>query len=88
KPENRRRLERLLQLEPCDRGYDVLLIEPYYSQIAAARSEKKDGLLVSPPLLTVLDLYHFPLRGQEQAEHMLRRHPALKQLCRAIHKER
>ncbi len=87
KPENRGRLERLLQLEPCDRGYDVLLIEPYYSQIVAGRSEKKEGLLVSPPLLTVLDLYHFPLRGEEQAEHMFRRHPALKQLSHTLKKK-
>jgi hypothetical protein len=35
---------------------------------------------ISPPLLTFLDLYHFPLRGQEQAEFMAQRIPELKRI--------
>ena len=79
-PKRRGSLERLLKLEPQDRGYQVLIIEPYYLQIAEERSEKINGLLVSSPLHTVLDLYHFPLRGQEQAEYLLRKHRVLKML--------
>ncbi len=35
---------------------------------------------VSPSILTFLDLYNFPLRGQEQAEFMAVRLPELKRI--------
>ncbi|MCB0323265.1 MAG: helix-turn-helix domain-containing protein [Bdellovibrionales bacterium] len=82
-PEKRIALEKELRLEPCERGYQVLFIEPYYKTIIEKRSEAKGKLSVSPPLLTVLDLWHFPLRGQEQAEHLLRSHPDLRRLALA-----
>lgn len=64
----RAKLESALQLEPQERGYEVLLIEPYYKMLL--KQNKKDGreIGVCPLLLAFLDLYHFPLRGQEQAE--------------------
>ena len=71
-PAARSELETLLQLEPQERGYEVLLIEPYYKSLLNLGSK------ISPPLLTLLDLYHFPLRGQEQAEFMAERIPELK----------
>lgn len=80
KKDSRKELEKFLRLEPIDRGYQFLLIEPYYSKLLKSENEKKTGLAVSPPLLTFLDLYHFPLRGQEQAEYLLRKHPSLAKL--------
>jgi hypothetical protein len=38
------------------------------------------NLRFSPALLTFLDLYNFPLRGQEQAEFMAERIPELKRI--------
>ena len=72
-PSIREKLENALQLEPQERGYEVLLIKPYYKMLL--KQDKKDGkeIGISPLLLTFLDLYHFPLRGQEQAEFMAER---------------
>lgn len=80
--EFREDLEKLLKLEPVDRGYQVLLIEPYYSKILVTQKEvdPKSKIFISPPLLTFLDLYHFPLRGLEQAEHLLRTNSDLKKI--------
>ncbi|HSX11778.1 MAG TPA: type IV toxin-antitoxin system AbiEi family antitoxin [Chlamydiales bacterium] len=72
-PGIRSRVEEVLQLELQEKGYEVLLIEPYYKCLLSYNA-------VSPPLLTYLDLYHFPLRGQEQAEFMIERIPELKQI--------
>jgi len=91
-PDIRSDLEEILQLEPQERGYEVLLIDPYYKsmlnfqireQNARQRKKKntsKDLLIHSPPLLTFLDLYHFPLRGREQAEFMAERMSTLKRM--------
>ena len=79
-PRVRQKLEKSLHLEPQERGYQVLLIEPYYSDLLERAGIEKKGFKISPPLLTFLDLYHFPLRGQEQAEALLRKHPALNKI--------
>lgn len=67
----RMRLESALQLEPKERGYEVLLIEPYYKTLLKQNQKSGKGISICPFLLTVLDLYHFPLRGQEQAEFII-----------------
>ncbi len=85
--DKREEFERLLYLEPQERGYQVLLIEPYYSEIIERRMSRSKNLLVSPPFLSFLDLYHFPLRGQEQAEYLLGKHPALRILAAAMKKD-
>ncbi len=72
-PAIRRELEEVLQLEPQEKGYEVLLIEPYYKSLLNMHK-------VSPLLLTFLDLYNFPLRGQEQAEFMVERAQDLKRI--------
>ena len=86
-PDIRLQLEEVLQLEPQERGYEVLLIEPYYKSMlnlsidSSKPSELKNNFLFkSPFLLTFLDLYHFPLRGQEQAEFMAERMATLKRI--------
>jgi hypothetical protein len=81
-------IEEVLQLEPQERGYEVLLVEPYYKSMLNIPTDfqKQDSkpqrkhLLFSPLLLTFLDLYHFPLRGREQAEFMAERIPELKRI--------
>jgi len=68
-PKTREQVEQLLSLEPQERGYEVLIIIPYYKSMLEASMAQ--GVPNSTPLLTILDLYHFPLRGQEQAQFML-----------------
>ena len=90
-PGLRESLEQKLELQPQERGYEVLLIKPYYKAMLSSRkgaklltSEKLKvpgaHLFYSPALLTYLDLYNFPLRGREQAEFMAQRIPELKRI--------
>jgi hypothetical protein len=69
----KKKLEKILRLQPKERGYDVLLIEPFYKSMLQRDVEQKPRkqLCCTSPLLTCLDLYHFPLRGREQAEFMI-----------------
>lgn len=81
-PTLRSAIEKLLLLEPQERGYEILLIEPYYKTLlrAALNRHHDEKIASAPVLLTFLDLYHFPLRGIEQAEFMAQRLPELKRL--------
>jgi hypothetical protein len=79
-PFSRAKLESTLQLEPQERGYEVLLIEPYYKMLIRQSVKKSKGIGVCPLLLAFLDLYHFPLRGQEQAEFIAQRAPEIKRI--------
>lgn len=81
-PSVRLQLEDILQLEPQERGYEVLLIEPYYKSLLNLGVDSDNNVKICPLLLTFLDLYHFPLRGQEQAEFMAQRIPELKRIYR------
>ena len=71
-------LERTLFLEPQERGYSVLLMQPYYKDLIKTTSQSNGKLLFTSSILTFLDLYHFPLRGLEQAEFMAERIPEIK----------
>ncbi len=75
-------LEKILQLEPQERGYEVLLVEPYYKALLNLGASRDGRLKICPIFLTCLDLYHFPLRGLEQAEFMIERVPALQRIYR------
>ncbi len=79
-PAVKSKLEDVLQLEPQERGYEVLLIEPYYESLLNLGADSDRSIKICPALLTFLDLYHFPLRGQEQAEFMAERIPELKRI--------
>lgn len=79
-PTVRSELEDVLQLEPQERGYEVLLIEPYYKNLLNQGIDLGNEIKTCPVLLTFLDLYHFPLRGREQAEFMAERIPELKRI--------
>ncbi|MEN9654795.1 MAG: hypothetical protein RL235_907, partial [Chlamydiota bacterium] len=83
-PSMREKLENALQLEPQERGYEVLLIEPYYKVLI--KQDKQDGkeIGICPLLLAFLDLYHFPLRGQEQAEFIAQRAPEMKRIYKSV----
>ena len=76
-PSIRAKLENALQLEPQERGYEVLLIEPYYESLLNLEVSSGKSIRACPAFLTFLDLYHFPLRGREQAEFMAERIPEL-----------
>lgn len=80
KPTVRIKIEKLFQLEPQERGYEVLLIEPYYKSLLNLRMDFCENMQICPAILAFLDLYHFPLRGQEQAEFMAQRIPELKRI--------
>lgn len=77
-PTLRAKVENTLQLEPQERGYEVLLIEPYYKMLLKKNGKGGKEIGICPLLLNFLDLYHFPLRGQEQAEFIAQRAPELK----------
>lgn len=79
-PTIRPQLEKKLLLEPQERGYEVLLIEPYYKSLLKNSCDSNLDSSTSSPILTFLDLYHFPLRGQEQAEFMIGRISLLKRI--------
>lgn len=79
----RPQLEKKLLLEPQEKGYEVLLIEPYYKSLLGVAYDSSQDINASPPILTFLDLYHFPLRGQEQAEFMAGRLPDLKRIYKS-----
>ena len=83
-PSIRSKLENALQLEPQERGYEVLLIEPYYKMLLKQNRREGKEIGISPILLTFLDLYHFPLRGQEQAEFIAQRAFELKRIYKSI----
>lgn len=72
----------ILQLEPQERGYEVLLVEPYYKSLLKSGINIIKDVAVASVLLTFLDLFHFPLRGQEQAEFMAERASDLKHIYR------
>lgn len=76
----RSQIEKKLLLEPQEKGYEVLLIEPYYKSLLRSTYDSNLAINAAPSILTFLDLYHFPLRGQEQAEFMAGRLPELKQI--------
>ncbi len=83
-PSIRAKLESALQLEPQERGYEILLIEPYYKMLLNKNRKGGREIGICPLLLTFLDLYHFPLRGQEQAEFIAQRAPELKRIYKNL----
>lgn len=82
---NRNQIEEILHLEPRSRGYDVLLILPYYKSMvfSSLNTTLTSGeIAYTNPLLTFLDLYHFSLRGREQADHMAEKLDILKNILK------
>lgn len=81
--DQRVQIEQELLLEQQERGYEVLLIEPYYKKMVlnSLHDHKIESQLPhTSSLLTYLDLYHFPLRGLEQAEYIARKEKNIKRI--------
>ena len=78
----RLKIEEKLLLEPQEKGYEVILIEPYYKSILNKFSKScvKSNILCSPIILAYLDLCQFPLRGHEQAQFMAERDVVFKNI--------
>jgi len=57
---------------PVDNG-NVVLLAPYYTDSVWFGSREIDGLPVVSNLQLILDLWHYPVRGREQAEMLLDR---------------
>ncbi len=72
-----------LDLQELDRGYELLLVKPYYSSLIEkiATSKKQSHWDKAYTLLTILDLYYFPIRGGEQAEVIFQKNEFLKSIC-------
>lgn len=70
-----------LELQELDRGYELLLIKPYYSALLdRIKNDKNQVWKDAYAILTVMDLCHFPTRGIEQAETLFRK-IELKKIC-------
>ena len=62
--------ENHLNLKPVDQGENVILVSPYYKHSIFYDLQKIKKLWVVSDIQLYLDLYHYPLRGLEQAEHL------------------
>jgi hypothetical protein len=56
--------------EPAEGG-NVVLLKPWYRTSVWHGMHEVSGIPVASPLQLALDLWHYPLRGREQAEHLL-----------------
>ena len=64
-------LERKMNLKPVAQGGNLVIMRPYYRNSAFYGSRFIDGLRIVSDIQLYLDLYSYPLRGLEQAEHLL-----------------
>jgi hypothetical protein len=65
--------EKGLNLNPAERGANLILMKPHYRDSVLFGSRIVAGLRVVSDIQLYLDLHGYPLRGLEQAEHLLRR---------------
>jgi DNA-binding transcriptional regulator YhcF (GntR family) len=64
---------KLLNLLPAEKGGNVFLRIPYYKYSAFYGLQKIKGIDVVSDIQLYLDLSCFPVRGQEQAEYLMRK---------------
>ncbi len=62
-----------LRLKEVDRGANVFIMNPYYTQSVFYGLQHKNGINIVSNVQLYLDLYNYPLRGLEQAEHIYRK---------------
>ena len=60
-----------LDLKDMDKGANVHLMIPYYKSSVFSGEQRSRDLKIVSDLQLYLDLYHYPLRGREQAEKIL-----------------
>ena len=58
-----------LDLKEADQGANLVLMAPYYKH-SVYDSREMEGLRVVSDIQLYLDLYKYPVRGREQAEHL------------------
>jgi len=78
-------IERQLELESRREGANLILVRPYYKHSALFGARKIEKWWIVSDIQLYLDLSRYPLRGQEQAEHLLERviQPGLRNVMRA-----
>lgn len=59
-----------LSLKQVDRGANLILLFPYYKHSIFYDKQNVKNLWVSSDIQLYIDLYKYPLRGLEQAEHL------------------
>lgn len=59
-----------LDLKEADQGANLILMRPYYKHSVFYDSREIEGLRVVSDIQLYLDLYGYPVRGREQAEHL------------------
>ena len=59
-----------LDLKDADQGANLVLMRPYYKYSVFYDSRELEGLRVVSDIQLYLDLYGYPVRGREQAEHL------------------
>lgn len=59
-----------LDLKAADQGANLVLMMPYYKHSVFYDSQEVKGLKVVSDIQLYLDLYGYPVRGREQAEHL------------------
>jgi predicted transcriptional regulator len=64
-------IEQQLELESRREGANLILVRPYYKHSALFGARKIKNWWVVSDIQLYLDLNRYPLRGQEQAEHLL-----------------
>jgi len=64
-------VERQLGLEPRREGANLILVRPHYKYSALFSARKIKKWYVVSDIQLYLDLNRYPIRGQEQAEHLL-----------------
>lgn len=65
-------LSQALDLKELKRGGNFCLIKPYYKTAVFFNTRKIKGNNVVSDLQLYLDLYHFPQRGRDHAEYLLK----------------
>jgi len=65
-------LRQALDLKELKRGGNFCVIKPYYKTAVFLNTQKIKGYSVVSDLQLYLDLYHFPQRGKDHAEYLLK----------------
>ena len=61
---------RELKLKAVEQGENIIFLLPYYKHSVFYGKQKIKGLWVVSDIQLYLDLYNYPIRGLEQAEHL------------------
>ena len=64
-------IEEGMNLKPVAQGGNLVIMRPYYRNSVLYNSRIVDGLRIVSDIQLYLDLHGYPLRGLEQAEHLL-----------------